>query len=91
MRFKLLLISKKKLETDITSEGALTVSSINDQYPPADLHDGDMTTYCKPASQNNWIQFKFSQIYLISHVEIKVHVYTKNYYWLRIGVNGDDP
>ena len=66
-------------------------SSINDQYPPAHLHDGDMTTYCKPASQNNWIQFKFSQIYLIRHVEIKVHVYTKNYYWLRIGVNGDDP
>ena len=82
---------KRKPEADITSEGALSVSSLNNEYPPAHLRDGDLSTYCKPASQNSWIQFKFSQIYLVSHVEIKAHVYTDNYYWLRIGMDEADP
>ena len=81
----------RKSETDITSEGTLSVSSINNEYPPIHLRDGDLTTYCKPASENSWIQFKFSQVYLISHIEIKTNVYKDNYYWLRIGVDGDDP
>ena len=81
---------ERKPETDITSEGALSVSSLNNEYPPKHLHDGDLSTYCKPASKNSWIQFKFSQIYLVSHVEIKAHVYTDNYYWLRIGVDEAD-
>ena len=82
---------ERKSETDITSEGIVSVSSFKNQYPPAHLHDGDLTTYCLSASTHSWIQFKFSQIYLISHVEIKAHVYQNNYYLLRIGMDEGNP
>lgn len=82
---------ERKSETEVTSEGVLSVSSFDNQYPPAHLHDGDLTTYCSSASKHSWVQFKFSEIYLISHVEIKTHKNVDNYYWLRIGIDRGTP
>ena len=82
---------ERKPEIDITSESALTVSTFKNDYPPSHIRDSNLATYCNSVTPTSWIQFKFSQIYMISHAETKTYVYGENFYWLKIGMDVDNP
>ena len=77
-------------ETDITSEATVSVSSFKDGYPLTHLHDGDLSTKCHAKNSPSWLKLKFSDLYMISHVQVKVS-YSTMFFVLRVGMDEGSP
>lgn len=74
-------------ETDITSEATVSVSSFKDGYPFTHLYDGDLSTKCQAKSSPSWLKLKFSDLYTISHVQVKTALYSGTFFVLRVGMD----
>ena len=77
-------------ETDITSEATVSVSSFKDGYPLIHLHDGDLSTKCQAKNSPSWLKLKFNDLYMISHVQVKVS-YSMTFFVLRVGMDEGSP